>query len=207
MNKYLYIRVSSKDQNEARQLEDAAALNIPKENIFIDKQSGKDFNRPEYLRLVGSIEKGDIIYFHSIDRMGRNYDEILDQWKYITKNIGADIVILDMPLLDTTMKNNDLTSRLIADIVLQLLSYVAQREREAIKIRQAEGIKIAKEKGKYERIHFNEGELENLKRLVDEKQITVTRAAEIAGVTRKTLYKRWEKLGVYVKDSEDTIYE
>ena len=118
------------------------------EKIYMDKKSGKDFNRPEYQKMVASLQKGDILIIHSIDRLGRNYEEIIAEWRKITKEIEADIIVQDMPLLNTT-QNKDLTGTLIADIVLQLLSYVAQRERENIRQRQKEGIAIAKAQGKY----------------------------------------------------------
>lgn len=141
------MRVSAKDQNESRQLVAMEELSIPKRRIYADKQSGKDFNRPAYQRLMKKLRPGDVLYIHSIDRLGRNYDEIIDQWRYITKERRADIVILDMPLLDTRKKDQDLTGAFIADLVLQILSYVAQAERENIRKRQAEGIAAAKQKG------------------------------------------------------------
>ena len=143
-----YIRVSSKDQNEARQIEKMRELGIDERHIFIDKESGKDFDREQYKALVTMLRDGDVLYVPSIDRLGRNYNEILTQWSVITKDKGADIVVLDMPLLDTR-NDRDLTGTLISDIVLQLLSYVAQKERENIRIRQAEGIAIAKANGVY----------------------------------------------------------
>ena len=188
MANYMYIRVSSKDQNLARQLEDLKRLDIPEENIFIDKQSGKDFNRPAYQKLIETIQEGDIIYFHSIDRMGRNYDDILKQWQYITKEIKADIIILDMPLLDTTTRGEDLTGRLIADIVLQLLSYVAQRERENIKQRQAEGIAIARAQGKFKKKDIDMDKFRQLKADVDKGLLSVQTAYEDLGVCKRTWY-------------------
>lgn len=143
-----YIRVSSKDQNEARQIEKMKDLGIDERHIFIDKESGKDFNREQYKAMVTMLRDGDVVYVSSIDRLGRNYNEILTQWSLITKEKQADIVVLDMPLLDTR-NDRDLTGTLISDIVLQLLSYVAQKERENIRTRQAEGIAIAKANGMY----------------------------------------------------------
>ena len=143
---YGYIRVSTRDQNEDRQLAALAAFEIPEKNLFTDKQSGKDFNRPAYQRLMKKLKPGDLLIVKSIDRLGRSYEEILKQWRMITKEIHADIRVLDMPLLDTS-RNRDLTGTLIADIVLQLLSYVAQSERENIRQRQAEGIAAAKARG------------------------------------------------------------
>lgn len=143
---YGYVRVSSKDQNEDRQLSALRDMGIPLKNIYDDKLSGKDFNRPSYRKLLNILKEDDVLYISSIDRLGRNYNEILEQWRLLTKKKHIAIVVLDMPLLDTRAKK-DLTNVLIADIVLELLSYVAQKERENIKTRQAEGIKAAKEKG------------------------------------------------------------
>lgn len=143
---YGYARVSTKEQNEARQMLALAEFGIPRKQIYVDKQSGKDFVREQYARLMRKLKSGDTLVIKSIDRLGRNYDEILEQWRRITKEMGVAIVVLDMPLLDTR-QNKDLTGTLIADIVLQLLSYVAQTEREFIRQRQAEGIAAAKARG------------------------------------------------------------
>ena len=143
---YGYVRVSSRDQNEAHQMIAMKEFGVDRNHIFIDKQSGKDFNRPQYRRLIERIRKGDILVIKSIDRLGRDDDEIIEQWRLITKEKEAAIVVLDMPLLDSG-RDRDLTGTLIADIVLQLLSYVAQTERELIKQRQAEGIAAAKKRG------------------------------------------------------------
>lgn len=145
-NIYGYVRVSSTDQNEDRQLIALSEKNIPQRNIYIDKQSGKDFERPEYKRLVKRLKPGDLLYILSIDRLGRNYEEIQRQWRVLTKDIGIDICVIDMPLLDTR-NGKDLMGTFIADLVLQILSFVAQSERENIKKRQAEGIAAAKAKG------------------------------------------------------------
>ena len=143
---YGYVRVSAKDQNEARQVIAMHEFGIKQDLIFIEKQSGKDFNRPQYKRLMRKLKTGDTLVIKSIDRLGRNYDEIIEQWRIITKEKQVAVVVLDMPLLDTR-QGRDLTGTLIADIVLQLLSYVAQTEREFIKRRQAEGIAAAKARG------------------------------------------------------------
>ena len=143
---YGYIRVSSQDQHEDRQLISLNEYNIPKENIYIDKMSGKDFLRPNYKKLIRKIKSGDVIYIKSIDRLGRNYDEIQNQWRIITKEKKADIVVLDMPLLDTRKEKN-LLGTFISDLVLQLLSFVAENERINIRQRQAEGIAAAKKRG------------------------------------------------------------
>ncbi|MCI9448815.1 MAG: recombinase family protein [Clostridiales bacterium] len=143
---YGYVRVSSTDQNEDRQIISMDSAHIPKKNIFIDKQSGKDFNRPSYKKLLRKLKPGDILYIKSIDRLGRNYEEIQTQWRVITKEIGADVVVIDMPLLDTRRDKN-LLGTFISDIVLQLLSFVAENERVNIRQRQAEGIAAAKKRG------------------------------------------------------------
>ena len=144
---YGYIRVSTREQNEDRQLIAMRDFGIKSNNIFLDKQSGKDFNRPSYKKLLKKLKPDDTFIIKSIDRLGRNYDEILEQWRIITKERQSNIVVLDMPLLDTRQKNRGLTGTFIADLVLQILSYVAQQERELIRQRQAEGIAAAKAKG------------------------------------------------------------
>jgi len=146
MRTFGYVRVSTREQNEARQLIAMEEFGVTPENIYLEKQSGKDFDRPKYKKLLGMLHKDDVLVVKSIDRLGRNYDDILEQWRIITKEKQAAIVVLDMPLLDTR-SNRDLTGTLIADIVLQLLSYVAQTEREFIHQRQMEGIAAAKKNG------------------------------------------------------------
>lgn len=146
---YGYVRVSTKEQNEARQLIAMREFGVAEDHIFLEKQSGRDFNRPQYRRLMRKLQNGDTLVIKSIDRLGRNYDEIIEQWRIITKEKQSAIVVLDMPLLDTR-QGRDLTGTLISDIVLQLLSYVAQTEREFIHRRQAEGIAAAKARG----VHF-----------------------------------------------------
>lgn len=145
--RYGYIRVSTKEQNIDRQLTAILNEGIKKEQIYIDKASGKNFNRSKYKKLIKTLEKGDELYIKSIDRLGRNYDEIIKEWNIITKKKNAEIVVLDFPLLDTRSKNNDLTGKFLSDIVLQTLSYVAQIERENTHQRQMEGIREAKKKG------------------------------------------------------------
>jgi DNA invertase Pin-like site-specific DNA recombinase len=145
-NNYGYIRVSSRDQNEDRQYIALKYLSIPEKNIFIDKQSGKDFERPQYKKMVGRLKCNDILFVKSIDRLGRNYGEILEQWRILTKEKGVDIVVLDMPLLDTR-RGKDLMGTFLSDIVLQVLSFVAENERTNIRQRQKEGIAAAKAKG------------------------------------------------------------
>ncbi|MCI8301661.1 MAG: recombinase family protein [Oscillospiraceae bacterium] len=145
-NTYGYVRVSTRDQNEDRQLIALRELSIPERNIFLDKQSGKDFQRPQYRRLVKKLQPGDLLCIKSIDRLGRNYTEILEQWRLLTKERGIDIAVLDMPLLDTR-RGKDLMGTFLCDIVLQVLSFVAENERTNIRQRQAEGIVAAKARG------------------------------------------------------------
>lgn len=146
MNTYGYVRVSTKDQNEDRQLIALHELGLSDKNIYVDKQSGKDFNRPQYQKLLRKLRPGDLLYIKSIDRLGRNYEEIQNQWRVLTKEKGVDICIVDMPILDTR-RGKDLLGTFISDLVLQLLSFVAENERTNIKQRQAEGIAAAKAKG------------------------------------------------------------
>lgn len=184
-----YARVSTVEQNEARQMEALREEGVDK--IYMDKKSGKDFNRLEYQKMIASLQKGDVLVIHSIDRLGRNYEEIIAEWRKITKEIEADIVVQDMPLLNTA-QNKDLTGTLIADIVLQLLSYVAQRERENIRQRQKEGIAIAKAQGKYKgrvKKEVDKELFEKTKQRWQAGEITKVQFAEIMGVSRGTLYK------------------
>lgn len=143
---YGYVRVSTREQNEERQMIALREIGVPKENIYLDKQSGKDFERPQYKRLIRKIKKDELLYIKSIDRLGRNYEEILEQWRVLTKEKGIDIVVLDMPLLDTR-RGKDLVGTFLSDIVLQVLSFVAENERTNIRQRQAEGIAAAKARG------------------------------------------------------------
>lgn len=145
-NLYGYIRVSSREQNEDRQILALKELSIPEKNLFIDKQSGKDFERPQYRKMVRKLKKDDLLYIKSVDRLGRNYSEILEQWRILNKEKGIDIVVLDMPLLDTR-RGKDLMGTFLSDIVLQVLSFVAENERTNIRQRQAEGIAAAKARG------------------------------------------------------------
>ena len=145
-NSYGYIRVSSTDQNEDRQLMAMRELTIPEKHLFVEKQSGKDFERPQYKKMVRRLKAEDLLYIKSIDRLGRNYGEILEQWRILTKEKGVDIVVLDMPLLDTR-RGKDLMGTFLSDIVLQVLSFVAESERDSIRQRQAEGIAAAKARG------------------------------------------------------------
>ena len=149
VQKYGYVRVSSKEQNEDRQLLSMKEMKIPDNHIFIDEKSGKDFERPQYRKLIDVVKRGDVIFIKSLDRLGRNYSEILNQWKVITKDKGVDICVIDMPILDTRISKN-LLGTFIGDLVLTILSYVAETEREMIRQRQAEGIAAAKARG----VHF-----------------------------------------------------
>lgn len=145
-NVYGYARVSSTDQHEDRQMRALLSYEVAEQNIYLDKQSGKDFDRPQYQKLLYQLRKGDLLYVMSIDRLGRNYEEIQQQWRILTKDIGIDVCVIDMPLLDTRY-GKDLLGTFIADLVLQILSFTAQNERENIKKRQAQGIAAAKAKG------------------------------------------------------------
>ena len=188
---YGYVRVSSTTQNVERQTEEMARLEIPNENVFIDKQSGKDFNRENYQILRAKIQKGDLLIIKSIDRLGRNYKMILDEWYYITKVVECDVFVIDMPLLDTRSTPQNLVGRFIADIVLQILSFVAETERENIKSRQAEGIRIAKEKG----VHMGRPKLvlpdnfDYVLQLYLAKEITCNNAAKMANMPISTFFK------------------
>lgn len=147
IQKYGYVRVSTKDQHTDRQMVAMEKVGILPNHIYEDKQSGKDFNRPKFKKLMKKLKAGDVLYVKSIDRLGRDYDEIICQWRKLTKELKVDIVVIDFPLLDTRVKENDITGIFIADLVLQILSYVAQIERENIRQRQKEGIEVAKVKG------------------------------------------------------------
>ena len=188
---YGYVRVSSTDQNEDRQLVAMLEKNIPQRNIYIDKQSGKDFERPQYKKLVKKLREGDLLYILSIDRLGRNYEDIQKQWRILTKDIGVDICVIDMPLLDTR-NGKDLMGTFIADLVLQILSFVAQSERENIKKRQAGGIAAAKAKGvKFGRpeVPTPDGFYKDIS-IWEKGQITTTEILKITGLTKSTFYRK-----------------
>lgn len=187
---YAYIRVSSRDQNEDRQKIAMVEYGIAPGNIYMDKQSGKDFERPGYQRLLRKLKTGDIIVIKSIDRLGRNYDEILEQWRFLTKQKQVDIIVLDMPLLNTK-QGKDLTGVVIADIVLQLLSYVAQTEREFLQQRQAEGIAAAKSRGvQFGRRRIDRPEMyPEIKKAWEAGELTAGQAADALGVSRTTFFK------------------
>ena len=194
MSVYGYIRVSSRDQNEDRQLIALKEVGVPEKNIYLDKQSGKDFNRPQYKKLLRKMKKDDLLYIKSIDRLGRNYEEIQQQWRLLTKEKGIDIVVLDMPLLDTR-RGKDLMGTFLSDIVLQVLSFVAENERTNIRQRQAEGIAAAKAKGvKFGRppmpLPENFYEVHKAWR---NKKITLKQAAEACNMPVGTFYGKARK--------------
>lgn len=196
---YGYVRVSSKDQNEDRQVVRMREMQIPDENIFIDKQSGKDFNRPQYKKMLRKLKPNDLIYIKSIDRLGRNYAEILDQWKVITKDKQVDLYVMDMPILDTRREKN-LLGTFISDLVLALLSYVAENERANIRQRQAEGIAAAKARG----VHFGRRPKplpENFYEIYQQwkmRKISVSEAARQCGMPQTTFF---EKARAYEKST------
>ena len=188
---YGYIRVSTRDQNEERQVLAMESLSIPSDNIFMDKQSGKDFERPQYKKMIKKLRKDDVVYVKSIDRLGRNYTEILEQWRILTKEKRADIVVIDMPMLDTR-RGKDLIGTFISDIVLQVLSFVAENERCNIRQRQAEGIMAAKARG----VRFGRPKKnmpDNFLSLVncwEKKQISLPEVLKICQISESTFYRR-----------------
>ena len=190
--KYGYVRVSTKEQNIDRQLVEMYAQGLNDRTIFIDKQSGKDFERDEYQKLKKKLKTGDLLIIKSIDRLGRNYDMIIDEWRQLVNDMDVDIQVLDMPLLDTRTEGKNLVGKFISDIVLQILSFVAENERENIKKRQAEGIRIAKEKGK----HLGRPKLKlpkNFTIIADQykkKEITLAEALLSLKMNRSSFYKK-----------------
>ena len=196
MQTYGYVRVSSTDQNEQRQLLALQEKSVPNQNIFVDKQSGSDFLRPQYRRLVRRLREGDLLIIQSIDRLGRNYEEIQQQWRRLTKDIGVDIAVVDMPLLDTR-QGKDLMGTFIADLVLQILSFVAQSERESIRKRQAEGIAAARARG----VRFGRPETpvpDDFPLLVRRWELGALRLTELlrlcGGISESTFYRRLREL-------------
>lgn len=200
MTEYGYVRVSALDQNEARQLLEMQRLGLKEEYVYVDKQSGKDFNRPNYKRLLSVLKAGDLLYVKSIDRLGRNYKEIQEQWRILTKEKGVDVDILDMPLLDTRTAK-DLLGTFIADLVLQVLSFVAQSERENIRKRQEEGIRAAKLRG----VEFGRPSIEipnNFVHLVnqwEQGKISALEAANASKMSISTFYRRLRELRLKTK--------
>lgn len=191
MEIYGYGRVSSTDQNADRQMLELGKQNIAEKNIYIDKLSGKDFNRPAYKKLIKKLKSGDLLYILSIDRLGRNYEEIQNQWRVLTKEIGVDICVIDMPLLDTR-QGKDLMGTFIADLVLQILSFVAQNERENIRKRQLQGIAAAKAKG----VRFGRPEKDiplefiSLIKQWEKKKITLAEILNMCQISESTFYRR-----------------
>jgi len=191
MQTYAYVRVSSIDQNESRQLRAVQERNVPQKHIYMDKQSGKDFQRGSYKQLLRAMHKGDLLYILSIDRLGRNYKEIQNQWRYLTGELGIDICVIDMPLLDTR-RYKDLLGTFIADIVLQILSFVAESERDNIRKRQAQGISAAKAKG----VRFGRPEAEipeNFALLVNRwrnKRMSLEELLKVCKISKSTFYRR-----------------
>ncbi len=189
--KYGYIRVSTKEQNIDRQLNCMYAQGLDNKNIFIDKQSGKDSDRNEYQKLKNMLKSGDLLIIKSIDRLGRNYDMIIEEWRTLVNILNIDIQVLDMPLLDTRAEGRNLIGKFISDIVLQILSFVAENERDNIKLRQAEGIRIAKEKGK----HLGRPKIilpNNFKNIANKyknKEITLAEALSALNMNRSSFYK------------------
>ena len=200
---YGYVRVSSADQNEERQRIAMAQEGLKEKDIFMDKQSGKDFERPAYLKLLKKLKEGDLLLIESIDRLGRNYEEIIEQWRHITKVIRADIRVLDMPLLDTTI-SKDLLGTFIADLVLQVLSFVAQNERENIRKRQAQGIAAAKANG----MKFGRPVKKappNFPEIVEKWESGIIKsyeAAEMCGMCESTFYHRLREYRATLNDGK-----
>ena len=200
MELYGYVRVSSRDQNEERQLRALYETGVRQKNIFVDKQSGSDFERPQYKKMLKRLKAGDLLYILSIDRLGRNYEEIQNQWRILTKEIGIDVCVIDMPLLDTR-SGKDLMGTFIADLVLQILSFVAQSERENIRKRQTEGIAAAKTRG----VRFGRPEVpvpESFVRVAKQWNkglISTHTALEKCGMSRSTFYRRRRELKIIRK--------
>lgn len=194
---YGYVRVSSAEQNEGRQMIALAEAGVREGDIFVDKQSGKNFERPQYKRMVKKLKAGDLLYVLSIDRLGRNYEEVQKQWRVITKEIGADVCVLDMPLLDTR-QGKDLMGTFIADLVLQILFFVAQSERENIKERQKQGIAVAKEKG----VRFGRPEIpvpDNFEKIVrdwERKSMSFEETLKLCNMSEATFYRKLHKYRV-----------
>ena len=188
---YGYVRVSSTDQNEDRQMIALSEIGVPKKNIYMDKMSGKDFERPQYQKMMKKLKSGDLLYILSIDRLGRNYEEIQNQWRIITKEKNVDVCVIDMPLLDTR-QGKDLMGTFIADLVLQILSFVAQNERENIKKRQAEGIAAAKAKG----VRFGRPEkdvpdnFDTIIKLWEQKKLPLSEVLKQCNMSEATFYRR-----------------
>lgn len=190
--KYRYARVSTVAQNLDRQLDELTKLGIHESHIYADKESGKDFDRKNYKKLVRKLKPGDVLFIKSIDRLGRNYNMVLNEWRFLTKEKGVDIVVIDMPLLDTRVEGKNLVGKFIADVVLQVLSFVAENERETMRQRQSEGIKMAKLKG----VKFGRPPVEvpqdfkEIIKLYRNGEITSAQAVQLSGLTRGTFYRK-----------------
>ena len=201
---YGYLRVSTKEQNEDRQRIAMEEAGVPERNVYMDKQSGKDFNRPQYRKLLRKLKKDDLLYIKSIDRLGRNYEEILQQWRYLTKDKGIDIVVLDMPLLDTR-RGKDLMGTFLSDIVLQVLSFVAENERTNIRQLQAEGIAAAKARG----VRFGRPEKEipadfgEIVAAWERKQLPISEVLTRCDMSEATFYRRLREYRLLRRDTED----
>ena len=197
--KYGYVRVSTTQQHIDRQIDALLELGLDKSSIYIDYESGKDFNRKNYRKMIRKLKKNDLVIIKSIDRLGRNYNMIIDEWRLITKEKEADIMVIDMPLLDTRIEGNNLVGKFISDIVLQVLSFVAQNERDTMRIRQAEGIKSAKARGvKFGRPRIAlPDNFEIIAKQYLNKEITNKKACEILNMTRGTFFRYLKELNIY----------
>lgn len=209
MDIYGYARVSSIDQNEERQLIALHQAGVEQEHIFIDKQSGKNFDRPQYQKMVKRLKGGELLYIQSIDRLGRNYEEIQQQWRILTKEKGVDICVLDMPLLDTR-RGKDLVGTFLSDIVLQVLSFVAENERNNIRRRQAEGIAAARARGVHLGRPFKEipAEFESIVKQWEQKIITMAQVMQITGMSETTFYRRrkeWRMMQEKQKNASKSV--
>lgn len=189
---YGYARVSTIAQNLDRQLDELTKLGLDNSHIYTDKESGKDFERKNYKKLVRKLKPGDVLFIKSIDRLGRNYNMVLDEWRFLTKEKGVDIVVIDMPLLDTRIEGKNLVGKFIADVVLQVLSFVAENEREIMKQRQSEGIKMAKARG----VRFGRpsvitpSNFQEIVLLYKNKKITSVQAVKMSGLSRGTFFRK-----------------
>lgn len=192
---YGYARVSTVAQNLDRQLDELVKIGIDNSNIYTDKESGKDFNRTNYKKLCRKLKPGDVLFIKSIDRLGRNYNMVLDEWRILTKEKGIDIVVIDMPLLDTRIEGKNLVGKFIADVVLQVLSFVAENERVTMKQRQAEGIRMAKLRGvKFGRPAISTPKnFDEIANLFLNKEVTSKQAIEMSGLSRGTFYRKLNK--------------
>ena len=193
---YGYARVSTINQHLDRQIDELHKVGLLDSQIYVDKESGKDFNRTNYKKFLKKVKSGDVLFVKSIDRLGRNYNMILDEWRILTKEKDIDIVVIDMPLLDTRIKGKNLVGKFIADVVLQVLSFVAENERETMRQRQEEGIKMTKLRG----VRFGRpptptpDDFDNIVKLYKEKKSTVVNAIEMSGLTRGTFYRKLKML-------------